>query len=77
MVFCRPNGIGVSRASNTTLNERGPDITLRMAFPVSFFSNLNKREPLSDNSFSKYNSLPLNWQLMLQITDSTVSNGGA
>lgn len=50
MVFCKPNGIGVSRASNTTLNERGPDITRKMAFPVSFFSNLEKREePLDDD----------------------------
>lgn len=40
IVFCRPNGIGVSLANNTTLNARGPAITRRMARPVSFFINL-------------------------------------
>lgn len=43
MVFCRPNGIGVSLANNTTLNARGPAITRSMARPVSFFINLKKK----------------------------------
>lgn len=43
MVFCSPNGMGVSLANNTILNARGPDITRRMARPVSFFINLEER----------------------------------
>lgn len=40
IVFCRPNGIGVRRANRTTLKALGPDITRRIARPVSVFINL-------------------------------------
>lgn len=49
MVFCKPNGIGVNLANNTTLKACGPDITLRIALAVSFC----KRAPigsLEDNA---------------------------
>ena len=40
IVFCNPNGIGVSRAKSTTLNAREPEITRNIALPVSFFISL-------------------------------------
>lgn len=36
IVFCRPKGIGVNLASNTTLKACDPDITLSIALAVSF-----------------------------------------
>ena len=52
MVFCRPKGIGVNLANNTTRNARGPDITRSMDFAVSFFINLHKKNSLIINLIS-------------------------
>lgn len=43
IVFCSPNGIGVSLANKMILNALGPAITLNIALPVSFLSNLKHR----------------------------------
>ena len=40
--------MGVSLANNTILNARGPDITRRMARPVSFFINLKRKKKQSN-----------------------------
>lgn len=43
IVFCKPKGIGVRRAKSTTRKALGPDITRRIARPVSVFINLCKK----------------------------------
>lgn len=40
IVFCSPNGIGVSLAQKTILKHNGPDITLIIAVAISFWVNL-------------------------------------
>lgn len=50
IVFCKPNGIGVSLVNKTTLNACGPEITRSIARAVSLCNRAGKLDDKLDDT---------------------------